>query len=145
MSVAYERRHEDYQAICVDPQFVETLFPQIKHHLQAAREAHGLEFHADATLADLKNKDMLLWLPVCGAEIFGACTTQLIKGDGGELICLILGLGGAGMKQWLHLIEDIEQYARDEGCARMRIEGRRGWQRALPEYQRTGVILERRL
>jgi hypothetical protein len=71
-------------------------------------------------------------------------TTRLIKGDG-DKVCMITGLGGTGMPRWLHLLEVIEQYARDEGCARVRLEGRMGWRRALSDYHQTGVILERTL
>jgi hypothetical protein len=42
-------------------------------------------------------------------------------------------------------LEQIEAYARDEGCAAMVIVGRHGWERTLPAYKRRAVILERSL
>jgi hypothetical protein len=49
------------------------------------------------------------------------------------------------MRDWIDLIDVIERYARLEGCARMRLEGRNGWKRLLPTYRQAGVILEKRL
>jgi hypothetical protein len=35
--------------------------------------------------------------------------------------------GGSDMKRWLPLIDQIETYARAEGCRRVSIFGRKGW------------------
>src|SRR5581483_2696838 len=47
--------------------------------------------------------------------------------------------------EWLPLIAELEHYARREGCQAMRILGRRGWSRLLPEYRCTRVLLEKPL
>lgn len=39
------------------------------------------------------------------------------------------------MKRWLPLIDQIEIYARAEGCRRVRIFGRKGWLRALEGFE----------
>jgi hypothetical protein len=39
----------------------------------------------------------------------------------------------------------IENYARAEGCEAMRIFGRPGWSRVLPDYKIIGHITERKL
>src|SRR5215467_14883209 len=42
-------------------------------------------------------------------------------------------------------IAGLEAYGRREGCAAMRIYGRRGWRKLLPEYRTTRVLLEKPL
>jgi hypothetical protein len=50
-----------------------------------------------------------------------------------------------GADRWIGLLDGIEAYARAAGCEAMRLMGREGWQRLLPSYRRTGIILERTL
>ncbi|WP_342712175.1 hypothetical protein AAFG13_12535 [Bradyrhizobium sp. B124] len=49
------------------------------------------------------------------------------------------------MKRWLPLLDGIEAYARDEGCVRVRIYGRKGWLRVLDRYREKHVILDKDL
>jgi len=46
---------------------------------------------------------------------------------------------------WRDLIGKLEDYGRAEGCARMRIIGRKGWARVLKKYSQPCIILERQL
>jgi hypothetical protein len=41
--------------------------------------------------------------------------------------------------------EHIESWARTMGCYAIEIVGREGWQRVLPDYKRTAVVLEKPL
>jgi hypothetical protein len=62
-----------------------------------------------------------------------------------RLVCTILACAGSGMDGWLHLLELIEDYARAEGCAAVRLFGRKGWQRKLAEYHTKLVVMEKTL
>ena len=44
-----------------------------------------------------------------------------------------------------HLIGTIEQFARAEGCARVRMQGRRGWRRVFKDYSEPFITLEKNL
>jgi hypothetical protein len=79
-----------------------------------------------------------------GERILCAVVTAIGIANGRKL-CTIVACGGEQRTRWLHLLDQIEAYARDEGCAAMVIVGRRGWERALPEWRRRAVILERSL
>jgi hypothetical protein len=50
-----------------------------------------------------------------------------------------------GARNWVGLLDGIEAYARATGCEAVRLMGREGWQRLLPSYRRTGIVLERTL
>lgn len=52
---------------------------------------------------------------------------------------------GSGMARWLHLLRELEEHARALGCRMMELQGRRGWERLLPDYELRGVVLEREL
>lgn len=86
----------------------------------------------------------LLWLAWNGATIEAAATTALIETDA-DKVCILTACSGRDRDRWLPLLAGIEAYAKAEGCARVRIYGRRGWQRLLDGYSLKHVILERAL
>jgi hypothetical protein len=85
-----------------------------------------------------------LWFAWNGNAIEAAATTVLINSDIGK-VCIITACGGSGMKRWLPLLDGIEAYARDEGCTRVRIYGRKGWLRVLDGYREKHVIMDKEI
>jgi hypothetical protein len=53
--------------------------------------------------------------------------------------------GGSNSKEWLPLLAGLERYAKAEDCKAMRIFGRRGWERLLPDYKPARILLEKEL
>jgi hypothetical protein len=86
----------------------------------------------------------LLWLACEGTDIRVAVVTAQERTEK-RLVCTILACAGSGMDGWLHLLELIEDYARAEGCAAVRLFGRKGWQRKLAEYRTKLVVMEKTL
>lgn len=52
---------------------------------------------------------------------------------------------GGERKKWLPLLDEIEEYARANGCGQMQIVCRKGWARELDTYRLTHVLLEKTL
>ncbi|WFU35664.1 hypothetical protein QA635_15145 [Bradyrhizobium brasilense] len=94
--------------------------------------------------ADILSGRGLLWLAWDGRAIQAAATTVLINSEIGK-VCVITACGGTGMKRWLPLLNGIESYARDEGCTRVRIYGRKGWLRVLDGYRAKHVIMDKEI
>lgn len=88
--------------------------------------------------------DGLLWLARSGSTIDAAAATMLVRTDR-HLVCVITALGGANMGRWLDLLPGIEEWAKAEGAALVRVYGRPGWVRMLRNYRVSNVVLERRL
>lgn len=85
-----------------------------------------------------------LWIAWDGAKIIAAAITSLgIIND--EKTCTIVACGGDDFSRFSHFLKDIEQFAKDEGCTAVRINGRRGWQRALTGYDLQSVVLRKEL
>lgn len=64
--------------------------------------------------------------------------------DGGYLLldratddALVIWVGvGEGVRNWMRNAErDVSEFAREIGCTKLRIEGRKGWRRILPHWQ----------
>lgn len=93
---------------------------------------------------DVFSADALLWLAWNGAAIEGAAVTQVALVESGK-VCIIAACGGESAKRWLWLLPRIEQYARAERCRAVRIMGRKGWSRVLPEYRACRVVMDKEL
>lgn len=131
------------ELICVDPQLVHEIWPHVRHLLRAACRRTGLNAFSDLE-ADILFGRSLLWVTWDGKAIEAAAATILIRSEVG-MTCIITACGGSRMTRWLPLIAQIENYARNEGCARVRIYGRRGWLRVLDGYAQKHVIMDKDL
>lgn len=109
--------------------------------LEAARRGAGDIFTIESGLL---NGPDLLWLAWDGKEILAAAVTSLGIVNN-EKICTIVACGGEGWTRFGHLIEGLEKFAKDEGCKRVRINGRPGWQRALSGYRIAQVVIEKEI
>ncbi len=53
--------------------------------------------------------------------------------------------GCAGEGDWSEMIKTIEDFGRQSGCQLVSVYGRPGWERKLPDYKKTRVVLEKTL
>lgn len=122
--------------ICVDPARIEEFWPHVKDRIRAAIERTGLSAFEDIESGVLDGSQ-LVWIAWDG-EILAAATTHLSRN-----VCVLTACAGYDRERWLPLFARIEQYAKDEGCSRIRIFGRRGWERVLDGYRVEHVVLEK--
>lgn len=123
---------------CVDPSRVEEFWPLARELIRTAIDHEGLSDFYMIEKQVLEG-DQLLWLGI-GNGIEVAATTHLSRN-----VCTLVACAGHQMERWKHLRKLIEDYARREGCRCVRLYGRRGWERALPEYRVEHIVMERRL
>ena len=131
------------ELVCVDPKRVDEVWPHVRHLLKAACRRTELNAFADIE-ADILSGRSLLWLAWSGNAIEAVAATILINSDTAK-VCVITVCGGRGMRRWLPLLGEIEAYAKREGCARMRIFGRKGWLRVLAGYEHKHIIMDKDL
>jgi hypothetical protein len=133
------------QLICVSPTSVRDIWPLAKPLLRLAIARTSLGSFSK-TESDVLCGNTLLWLAVEGdrrsLSIIAVALTELQQTDAG-IACVITACAGKKMPRWLHLIHEIEEFARREGCTCVRLFGRRGWSRALQGYFQKNFILER--
>jgi hypothetical protein len=129
--------------ICIDPAQAHEFWPHAASLIKAAMEKGRLSSYAEVEHA-VRNGNALLWLAWDGEKIKAAAVTELTHANG-EKFCTIVACGGRDRSQWLPLLADLEAYGRTQGCNAMRIYGRRGWRKLLPDYRTTRVLLEKEL
>lgn len=127
---------------CIDPAKVPSFWPLVKNSLNKALEATELG-DLQALENEILGGKQLLWLAF-GKHLEAIATTQIVK-PYYRKICVVTACSGSNIERWLPLYERIEKYARDEGCAAMRIYGRKGWERVLNGYHVEHVVLEKEL
>lgn len=129
--------------VCVDPKRVHEFLPYVTDLLKAACYRTKLTSFEDIE-ADILSGRGLLWLAWDGQSVESAATTLLINTEIGK-VCIITSCGGWEMKRWLPLIAGIETYAKNEGCKRVRIYGRKGWLHVLNGYEEKHIIMDKDL
>jgi hypothetical protein len=129
--------------ICVPPDRVGEVWPQAERHIRQAMFRGGLGDFETVKRSVLAGQS-LLWLAHHGSIIIAAAVTSL-EINNGIKACLIVACGGFEWCRFGHLLGDIEKYAKAEGCARVRIIGRKGWGALLPEYSVTRHVFEKAL
>ena len=79
-------------------------------------------------------------------KYFGVVVTEIIQRKLGR-VCHIYIATGRQKHKWQHLINEVEKFAKEEGCKMMELIARPGWQRVLNlfNYKRTHVVLEKKI
>jgi hypothetical protein len=129
--------------VCVDPERVHEIWPHVAPLLKAACIRTGLNAFADIE-ADILVGRSLLWIAWNGRAVEAAAATVLINSEIGK-VCIITACGGNEMPRWLPLITEIENYAKHEGCTRVRIYGRKGWLHVLDGFEEKHIIMDKEL
>jgi hypothetical protein len=129
--------------VCVDPARVAEIWPQARHLIKSAIDQTGLSDFAEFEGEVLAGRQ-LLWLAIADKTIEAAATTHLVLLNGCK-ICVLTACAGHRRERWLSLLDHLETFARAEGCAVMRIYGRKGWTRVLDGYHVEHVVLEKGL
>ena len=129
--------------LCIPPNRVKDIWPTVCGLIAAAMK-RGDFGSFSSVQDDVFNGDALLWVAHDEKEISAACVSQISQTEWRK-VCTIVACGGANMKRWLGLLEQIEAYAKAEGCSASRIIGREGWSVVLPAYQPHRVVLEKEL
>ena len=94
---------------------------------------------------DLRNGIRQLWLLTRGDVTIVAAGVTSMHALRSGLALKIEHFGGSSMGEWLHLLEEVENYARSQGCKKVMWEGRKGWIRLLADYEVSAFVMEKRL
>lgn len=129
----------------IPPDRVADFLPHIGWMLRRAYQRGVLGSTFEELREDLDRDLAQLWIIHNDDRIVAAVATS-IETSRTVKFCVIRAIGGRGLRKWLHLIEQIEAWAKDQGCDAVRIYGRKGWERVLHQrYLQPYTVIERRL
>jgi hypothetical protein len=131
------------QLLAVDPSLVAGIWPHTRPLVKRAIDRTDLcDF--DHIEREVLSGLQQLWIGWNGTAIQVAAVTQLVI-VANTKVCILVACAGANRKGWLPLLAGLEQFARNEGCAALRIIGRKGWSRVLEDYPVKYVVMEKEL
>ena len=90
-----------------------------------------------------------IWTVRAGGKLVGAFVGEIAELESGQIQYQIhLAAGNAGSGRTLDSacrasIELIEKFAKDKGCSKIIVSGRRGWGRALPGFKEVARVFSR--
>lgn len=123
---------------------VEALWPYVVRFIGSALERSASDFTIERIKQKIDSGQSYLWI-IWDGELLAAGTTELNALENGRKLCVITTWAGKDMENWDHLFGQLEDYARAEGCAAMRICGRQGWARRLKArgWRQPYIVLEK--
>lgn len=121
------------------------VFPHIKDHIEGVAERSRGRFSVPGIIDRIARKDWVLWVVFADGIVLSVLTAELYHDVSGLKCCRIPFCTGNGAASWVHLITQIEDWARAEGCERFDMIARKGWAKHLPDYKLTHVLLEKDL
>jgi hypothetical protein len=130
------------ELVCVDPARIGEVWPLVRERVKLAIERTELS-DFDLMERSILAGEQLIWL-AWDDEIAAVAVTHK-SSVGTKTICTLTACHGYQRDKWLPLFEQIEQYARNEGCSAMRLYGRKGWERVLHGYNVKNVVMEKAL
>jgi hypothetical protein len=128
----------------VSSRLVDSVWPDVVGHIDRALARGGGRYAPADFLHALIRREMQLWLVQEDGHILGVIVTEL-RNYPRRRCCRYLLLAGDGFVRWQHLQQDIEAWARANGCAAMEMCGRRGWERKLKGWRATHIEMSKEL
>lgn len=134
-----------HQLLCVAPNMLAATWPLVSGLIDEGYAAVG-EITPPELFAWLRAGKGQLWISIEDGVIMAALTTSIVPMRHDTVLRMIC-CGGSRIDLWKSCHEQIEEFARAEGCARVVSEGRPGWSRALAGggYKVVRVTIEKRL
>lgn len=116
----------------IPPPIVAQMFPQCSDWLDRA-----IGHCKDEELSDVQEEclsgDAELWVASVDGELSGAMVTQ-VQQHRARRILELRYLAGMPFRHWAEVQSDLAAWAKCRGCSAIRIRGRRGWLRLLPNH-----------
>lgn len=109
--------------------------------VSACARSNGKYLPADVAKA-LLARDMQLWTSINGETVEAILVTQIVNYPR-KRVCQLLIATGEDAEHWTPFIEQIEEWAKEQGCQAVEPVPRPGWERILKRYgyEKTHVFL----
>jgi cobalamin biosynthesis protein CbiD len=121
---------------------------QIRKHLEPAIALSHGRITIDQVFHLLHTERAQVWFAMEHEECVTVVVTEIIEWVSGRRCLKVILAGGYGSmhKTLAPIMETLESFALQEVCASVLVEGRRGWERALPEeYTFSHISMEKEL
>jgi len=138
---------DSVQLVMIPKEHVGRVLPMILSKLEDVAERSRGRMSVPAMMDQFATGQWQLWIiwddVAQGPKaVFG---TEIYRELSDLWICGVRFLTGEDSGRWLYLVDQLEAWARANGCSRLDIVARKGWAKKLPDYKLTHVLLEKDL
>ena len=102
----------------------------LKPHLAQMAEGSGGRYEAEDILWAIKEERCMAWGGVENDALLVVAITEVVHYPRAKALRFI-GLSGSRPRRWMHLVRELEQLARDNGCTLMEALHTPGHERLL--------------
>lgn len=127
----------------VPPEHMSVIAPKVLPMIEAVADRSDGRWTTRALLLAIYEGRWDLWVVWDGEQIRMIVGTEVYEELSGKRFLGIRFATGSGAKQFAHMIDKLEAYASDRGCAAVDGWMRKGWARHLPEYRLSHILLEK--
>ncbi|MDI3304650.1 MAG: hypothetical protein QJR04_25210 [Burkholderia multivorans] len=123
---------------------IEAVWPEVEPWIDGSAKRTRGKYTAEDIRTGLLNGDAQLWIWKTPTA-FGVIVTQIEVYPQRKCLCVRVGTG-TNAQEWAQpAAKRLEEFARYAGCKGVLMVTRPGWEKLLPEYDRTHVYLEKEL
>ena len=125
---------------------VEKIWPLARDLVQLACDTNGA-FDSDDIKDLCRQGAMQLWLVVSDSDTVLATVVTELRSNPNYKVCDARIVTGTQMEKWHHHVSDLEKWAKGEGCKKMELYARPGWEKIMKPkgYKKTHVQIEKEL
>lgn len=127
--------------------YLNMYWPHVKGWVAEAVRDSASAHKAEDIYREIAERKMQLWVIWARDDRpTGVIVTEVYDTAAG-MTCALPIAGGELMNESLDVLQTIERWAREQGCVRLRGEGRAGWERALKPlgWRKITTQVEKRL
>lgn len=89
------------------------------------------------------SQDMQLWLIIDHERLVAVFVTEIVCYPQMKVLACPF-VAGHDAKDWIHLISEVEEFAKSKGCSEVEPPGRKGWRKLLPPQYKEYVTIFRK-
>lgn len=124
------------------PEHVETAWPLLKTYTDQLSDRFPDDYPRDRILPLMLEGKIVPWViwDEERKENYGLGLTEIAVKASGRKALNVFAVG-RDHRLWVHLLKHLEEHGRQNGCSKVEIVGRVGWERSLGDYKREKLAL----
>ena len=124
-------------------------WPEVSPFIQKALVYGDGKYDLRYIYESLLSRKMQLWVSLTGDHVTGdheveACGITEIVHYPLKCVCNVFLIAGRNMENWLHFEENIESWAKENGCKSIECHGRPGWEKIV-NWEKIDTVLRKNL
>ena len=129
---------------CVPKTEFDQVRPAVNAWLEKGQKHLDGQYTINGIWRDLENNVLQLWIYMENHQVMMVTLTAILEYDTYKA-CLISFITGKKRQKWLHYLKTIEHWAKQIGCTKMELLGRKSWRRILSDWTTPKIYLEKEI